>query len=57
MYLKETWYGEYCVTYWTSLKCVDTIKDGQLRKFRYSPDTTTKNALKHFKAYLKEDVK
>ena len=52
-YIKETYYGDYCVRYYRGLKCISIIKDGQYRKFRYSLDTTTKNALRHFKAYLK----
>tara|TARA_R100001463_G_scaffold32927_1_gene73550 strand:- start:461 stop:646 length:186 start_codon:yes stop_codon:yes gene_type:complete len=55
--IKETYYGDYCVTYYRGLKCISIIKDGQYRKFRYSSDTTTKNALRHFKAYLKGDTK
>ena len=52
-YIKKTYYGDCCVTYYRGLKCISIIKGGEYRKFRYSPDTTTKNALKHFKAYLK----
>ena len=54
MYIKETYYDDICVTYYTGLKALSTMHKGYRVHFRYSPDTTTKHALYHFKQYLKE---
>ena len=54
MLIKETYYNDICVSYYHGLKSLTKIQGGYLRKFRYSPDTPTKTALKHFRAYLKE---
>ena len=51
--MKETYYNEICVSYYRGLKALSTMHKGYRTQFRYSPDTTTKDALKHFKQYLK----
>lgn len=54
MLIKETYYNDICVSYYHGLKSLHTIQGGHLRGFRYSIDTPTKDALKHFKNYLKD---
>lgn len=34
-------------------KVLSTVHKGYLAKFRYSADTSTRHALKHFRSYLK----
>ena len=51
--IKETYYNDICVSYYRGLKALSTMHKGYRAQFRYSPDTTTKYALKHFKQYLK----
>ena len=51
--IKETYYNDICVAYYRALKALSTMHKGRFAAFRYSSDTTTKDALKHFKQYLK----
>ncbi len=51
--IKETYYNNICVSYYIGLKALSTTYKGRFAAFRYSPGTTTKDALKHFKQYLK----
>ena len=51
MILKETYKDGITITQYTGLKSLTSIKDRYLIGFRYSPDTSDKDALKHFKKY------
>ena len=51
--IKETYYNEICVSYYRGLKSLVNNAQRLFSQFRYSSDTTTKYALKHFKQYLK----
>jgi hypothetical protein len=53
MFIKETQYQDITVSYYSGLKSLCKMHKGFLAQFRYSPDTTTKAALSHFRNYLK----
>ena len=51
--IKTTWYGNICVSYYSSLKLLSTIKDNTYLKKQYM-FYNTKDALKDFRNYIKE---